>query len=130
MKVSLVPKGLKQIEEPTIKRVLSDMWEEINRVVNTNLTLGSPQAQASKQAGNIQGTWPGSLKNGYTIQTHATPNTEFIVTHNLGKIPTGYDVKSKDAAGIVYDSRRQSWTKTQMYLKCSVSSMNIVLFVH
>lgn len=130
MKISTVPKGLDQIEEGPIKKVFSHMWVELNRVINTGITLGSPQAQASKQGGNIQAVWPGQLKNGYTIQTPNAPDTEFTVTHNLGTIPIGYDVKSQDAAGIVYDSRRTSWTKTQMYLKCNVANMNIVLFVH
>lgn len=104
--------------------------KDLARSINGRIDFGSPQGQSKKVPGNIDGTWPGTLTGGYTITTPGVADTEFTVTHNLGRIPTGYEVKSKDKAAIVYDSRKNLWTTTQMFLKCNVATVQIVLFVH
>ena len=57
-----------------------------------------------------------------------TADTEFIVTHNLGAIPTHY-IANVDG-GFVYDSDIGNWTTTEMKLKCSASnaSLRLVIF--
>ena len=62
------------------------------------------------------------------ITTHATPNTEIAVTHTLDKIPTGYFVAGMDQAAIVYNGTT-AWTKTTIYVRCTVSSVNVKLIV-
>ncbi|CAB4164980.1 hypothetical protein UFOVP1537_41 [uncultured Caudovirales phage] len=64
-----------------------------------------------------------------TATAHATPNTEFSVTHNLQRIPTIYIVNI-DRSGIVYDSSRSTWTAQTIKLKCSVASavLHLVIF--
>jgi len=56
-------------------------------------------------------------------------NTEDTVAHTLGKIPTGFITARIDKAGIVYDGGT-TWTKTNIYLKCSAATAvtRIVLF--
>jgi hypothetical protein len=135
MIIPISPRTLRSVKDKTVQDALREINTEISRVVNGNLNFGSPEDQLLKNpptAGNMHGSWPGTLValGGYQIITPVTPNTEFTVNHNLGHIPIGYDVKGQDQAGIVYDSRRNLWTNTQMFLKCNVASMNIRLFVH
>lgn len=61
-----------------------------------------------------------------TVTTHATANTEFAVTHNLGKVPTRYVVVGQNAAGSVYDGTTEN-TKTTFYLKSNVSAKSFRL---
>jgi hypothetical protein len=97
------------------------------------LYIGDAQSQLKKLTGNVDGVFPNpnnALVGGYPITTPGVANTEFTITHNLGRIPAGYDVKAIDQAAIIYDSRRNAWTKTQMFLKANAASVNITLFVH
>lgn len=63
-----------------------------------------------------------------TIVTHATPGTEFSVSHGLGKVPLGYIVTGKEAAGIVYDGTTAN-TNTTLYLRSDVSSKTFKILV-
>lgn len=62
-----------------------------------------------------------------TYTSNATPDTEDSVPHDLRKVPVGYIVIGKDAAGDVYDS--SAHTSTDLKLKCSVASVTITLIV-
>lgn len=121
---------LNQIEDPKVRSALIAMHSHYIRAINGRLDFGSPQGQSKGITGNIDGTWPGTLAGGYMITTPGVANTEFIVTHNLGRIPVGYDIRSIDAAALVYDSNKNLWTKTTMRLKCNTATVHLVLFVH
>lgn len=129
MDIPLVPGEINLIEDPQTRTALLAMWTKLAHSVNGRLDFGSPQGQLKKLTGNIDGTWPGTLAAGYMVTTPGA-NVEFTVTHNLGRIPTGYDIRSIDAAAHVYDSRKSLWTTTQMFLKCDVATVHLVLFVH
>ena len=62
------------------------------------------------------------------IVTAGVANTEFTVTHNLGRVPINY-IWNVDQAVTVYDSRRNLWTAQVMYLKCSGASANLYIIV-
>lgn len=130
MDIPIVPEEIERIQDPVVKSSIVNLWNKLTRSINGRLDFGSPQGQSIKQTGNIDGTWPGTLAAGYTITTPGGANTEFTVTHNLGRVPTGYDVKSINAAAHIYDSRKNAWTTTQMFLKCDQASVSLVLFVH
>lgn len=130
MKVTHIPDELRLIPDNATKGAISSMWNKLIQVVNYKISYSDPQSQAKGITGNIDGVWPGTLAAGYTVTTPGSANTEFTVTHNLGRVPVGYDIKSKDRAGQIYDSRKASWTNTQMFLKADTASMSIVLFVH
>jgi hypothetical protein len=136
MDIPIIPRHLRifEGENPVkgsdLRKAITQIWSELARVVNGRIDFGSPQGQAIKATGNIDGVWPGTLVNGYMITTPGVANTEFTVTHNLGRVPVGYDVKSKDKAANIYDSRKTQWTATQMFLKADVATVQIVLFVH
>lgn len=55
-------------------------------------------------------------------------DTEFTVQHNMGKTPRQY-IYNIDSPGIVYDSRRSSWTTSEMFLKCSIANAQLTITV-
>lgn len=128
MKLPITTDDLNQIEDRSTRQSMMILRKDLARSLNGRIDFGSPQGQSKKVPGNIDGVWPGTLTAGYMITTPGA-NVEFTVTHNLGRIPVGYDVKSKDKAAHVYDSRKNLWTTTQMFLKCDVATVQIVLFV-
>jgi hypothetical protein len=58
-----------------------------------------------------------------TGTTPGTANTEFSISHQLGRIPVGFLVASVDQAAIIYKSTT-AWTSSHIYLKCNVASVN------
>lgn len=63
-----------------------------------------------------------------TASDSGTADTEFAVTHHLGRIPSGYIVTSIDKPGVVY-AGSTAWTATEIYLKCSEANASIQLQV-
>src|SRR5512138_1957313 len=63
-----------------------------------------------------------------TATSHITANTEFTVTHNLGRVPTGY-IWNVDQGQTVYSSSKNLWDDKTFRLKCTGSSVNLVLVV-
>lgn len=55
-------------------------------------------------------------------------DTEFVVTHKLGKVPTVF-MYNINKAGVVYESAKDTWTATQMTLKCSAANAETTLVV-
>lgn len=55
-------------------------------------------------------------------------DTDFVVDHNLGVIPTGY-IATLDVPGQVYGQDRILWTELGMTIRCSASNTYIVLVV-
>ena len=89
-------------------------FQQVGDVVN-DITFGNPSIP-----GNIDGIW-------ITATCPAAPNTDFTVTHGLGRIPAGYIVAKKDRAVDLYTGGT-AWTTSQMTLKASVGDAVVVLF--
>src|SRR5258708_24601490 len=66
-----------------------------------------------------------------TYTTNGTPNTEDTVAHSLGSIPVGYIIVSKSKAGDIYQQARTgtAWSTINIYLKCTVASVVVTLFL-
>lgn len=62
-----------------------------------------------------------------TYTTNGTPNTQDMVVHNLGSTPVGYLVVNKNKAGDIYTGATAD--SSNIYLKCSVASVTVVLFL-
>ncbi len=76
----------------------------------------------------LQGDWAGNLNGKYkSAVTPAVADTEFEVTHQLGRIPSYWLVVSKDKACDVY--RSKAFDATKCYFKCSVASANVTLLI-
>lgn len=63
-----------------------------------------------------------------SVSDTGTADTEFSVSHNLGRVPSGFVVTKTNKAGIVYDSGT-AWTATAIYLKCSAANTAVTLQV-
>jgi hypothetical protein len=100
--------------------VLAKWLERHGRVLDGNVSFGSTMTNKDQEQ-NIE-CWKASGT------TPATANTEFSVTHGLGRIPltlAGWDTNN---GGVIYRSTT-AWTKTAVFLKCTTASAayNIVL---
>ena len=62
------------------------------------------------------------------LTTPSGTDVEFTVAHNLGVIPAGY-IWTVDQGVVIYDSRRDQWTTSQMFLKCTGSIVKVRLIV-
>lgn len=63
-----------------------------------------------------------------TVADTGNANTEFSVTHHLGRSPNGYIITKSDKACGVYDSGT-TWTTTTIYLKCDTANVALSLSV-
>lgn len=101
-------------------KVLDDLY----RATRGNLSFGTGPSNLinnNDKSQNIAGAWA-------SVTSPGTPNTEFAVTHNLGHVPTGFDVKRKSASCDIYDGTT-AWTDTQIFLKATVASVSLTLFI-
>jgi hypothetical protein len=99
--------------------------QDVAQTLNGGVEFGGPnQVSTDNPSGsiNISGSWVDTT-------TPGVANTEFTVTHNLGRIPVGILVVSVDKAAIIYASRRADWTKTQLFLKSDQATVALVGFV-
>jgi len=62
------------------------------------------------------------------IVTPGVADTEFTVEHRLGIVPTHY-IWNVDKGAVVYDSRRNQWTESQLFLKCSLATATVYLII-
>lgn len=117
----------KQVDIHTRKR-----FSDLETVVNSGIEFGQPagatpnapvsQAANPGSSGNIKGTW-------INVTTPATPNTDFVVTHNLGSVPVGTDVKQKDSPCDLYTGSVPA-TSSQITMKATAASAKLTLFIH
>jgi hypothetical protein len=63
-----------------------------------------------------------------TFTTSATPDAENTLVHKLDAIPVGYIIVKQNKAGSLYTGTT-SWTKSNLYLKCSVASVTYTVFL-
>ena len=110
----------KKVDIHEVKR-----WKDLENTLNYNMEFGSPADATTGNPGsqgNIKGKW-------VTVTTPSTPNTDFVVTHNLGSVPAGIDLKQKSAACDVYNGS-QPHTTTTATLRATTANTVLTLFVH
>jgi hypothetical protein len=94
----------------------------IRRVI-MGISFGTGNSDLGK---NIQGWDSGN------IVTPATPNTAFSVPHNLGYVPTRFQVHYISEIANVGDGVSvggAAWSKTAISLACSVASATVRVFI-
>lgn len=98
-------------------RDIYDCLEDVHQITNGGVSYGDG---TNRQ--HINGNWA-------TVADTGLVDTEFVVNHNLGRIPVGFHIFAKDQAGDLYRSGT-AWTEKQIFLKCSVAHVtNILLFI-
>lgn len=90
--------------------------EKIVSVLNGQVGFGN-----GTDLDNLQGRW-------INVTSSGVADTDFTVTHNLGRIPVGFLLVAADKAAVVYRGT-VAWTSTQMTLKASQASTVLRLFV-
>ena len=77
-----------------------------------------------KDGENIAGRFIQYTSNG-------SADTEDTIVHDIGSIPVGYLVIWQDKAGSFYQGpiTGTDWTKNNIYLKCSATSVTALLFI-
>ena len=114
-----VPKD-ENYSKPTGLRAWSIMirklYEQLSRVINGLISFGNGVTRD-----NIDGEWA-------SVTTPATPDTDFTVAHNMLRIPVGFILMNQTKAGVLYQGS-VAWTTTDITLKCSVASDDIVIFI-
>lgn len=98
-----------------VKRILQNHGRVLRKISFGDAT----QAQTEEQ--NIDGAW-------ITGTSNAVANTEKAFTHQLGRVPIGFQVFHKDKAGDFYIGVT-AWTSDTVYLKCSVASVTFKIML-
>ena len=96
---------------------LSTHLSTLQAIVNGRLSLGDLELGS----GNIDG-------RPATVADTGSADTEFTVTHSLGRIPIFY-LWNISKSGYVYDSQRNLWTTSTLRLKCNAANAALTLFV-
>lgn len=116
-----VPVQLKDPPRPTEKwwMSLQQIYQLVAKALNGNIEFGNLQSGPV----NINGVWA-------PVMTPVGVNTDFIVTHNLGRTAFSYLVASKNAACDVYTSPTVNGSpNTQIILRATGSSTTLILFL-
>lgn len=96
--------------------MMKRIYELIARVVNGNISFGD-------------GTTPDNINGVFAnVTAPAAPNTDFTITHNLGRVPVGYWIIQKDRACDVYTGTVAA-TTTNLTLKATVASAVLRIFI-
>ena len=90
---------------------------KIYKVLRGNVSFGDGTNNDNVDCQWVKGTTPGAA------------NTEFNLTHKLGRIPVGFHITTKNGACDVYQSTT-AWTNTKIYLKANGTTINITLLVY
>lgn len=102
-------------QKDKFQMMLSKLWRFLASIINQGITFGD-----GTSLDNINGFWT-------NLTTPATPNTDFVVTHNLGRVPAGVIVALKGAAVDIYNGSVVA-SKTTITLRATVST-TVRLFV-
>lgn len=101
---------------PSLKRVLQTSWQQATGVVNGNLSFGD-----GVDSDNINGKWVNFI-------TPTTPDTDFFIIHNLGRLPVGYQIHMKSVAADLYNGSQPA-TDTRICLRSNIGNVEMRVFI-
>lgn len=110
------------VVEPTKKslqnfvQMIKTIYQNYSQAFNGQIGFGD-----GTNLDNINGSW-------INVTAPVAPNTDFTVTHNLGRVPSGYWIMEKDRACDVYTGSVAP-TSTQLTLRATVASAVLRLFI-
>lgn len=93
--------------------------ENHTRILSGNISFGVDNLDQSK---NVLGF------HAIGIVTPVAPNTDFAVPYVLPFLPTRYWIVSISANANIYTGVTP-WTSTEIFLRCSVASVTLSLFI-
>ena len=104
-----------------VPRNIARWSERLARVLNGNVSFGSTMSNKDGDTNisnwKAQGTTPG------------TANTDFTITHSLGRVPITIVGQDTNNGGLIYRSPATPWTKTHATFRCTTASAgyNLIL---
>lgn len=110
------------VVEPTKKslesfvQMIKNVYQNFTQAFNGQIGFGD-----GTNLDNINGSW-------INVVAPGAPNTDFTVSHNLQRIPSGYWIMAKDRACDVYTGSVAA-TSTQITLRATVASAVLRLFI-
>jgi hypothetical protein len=88
--------------------------ERLAKVLNGNVNYGSTMsnkdADMNMNCAKFTGTSPGAA------------NTDFTLTHSLGRIPITINAQDTTNGGLIYRSPVTAWTKKTVTFRCTTAS--------
>jgi len=69
-----------------------------------------------------------NIAGAFQVVTSAGADEEFTVAHGLGATPIGFLVLRQDKGAVIFDSGT-TWDDTNLYLKSTIASTTVTLFV-
>jgi hypothetical protein len=112
--LDFVPTTEKQLVK--FGQMLQKSWRNLTTLINNKVGFGD-----GTNHDNIDGVWA-------NVVAPVAPNTDFTITHNLGRVPVGYWVMQKDRAVDVYTGSVAA-TSSQITLRATVASAVLRLFI-
>lgn len=98
---------------------LQKIYQQTAKAINGNVEFGNPTSGPA----NIRGVWVAAT-------TPAGANTDFTITHNLGRPAVGYILMTSDAACDIYTSPTANPNpNTQLILRDTGGTAHITIFV-
>lgn len=105
---------------------LQDVHDRIHTILNGNVSLGS----ISQNDPTLTES-PGNLDNKHVVvNVTIAANTEFTVTHNLNRVPTGFIIVRTTMSGLSLIDSGTIWTPTQIFLKSNLANPFAILQVY
>lgn len=98
-----------------VQDLLNVLQQAVDRV-NGKLTEGS--GDNGTPCGNMEGSW-------WYNTTPSTPDTDFTIIHNLGRLPKSFEIRWANIAAIIYQSPAVGPTSTAVTLRCTVASATL-----
>lgn len=98
---------------------LQRIFQLVTKAINGNIEFGNPTAGPV----NINGVFANPT-------TPGAPNTDFTVTHNLGRNIGGYLIIGKNAACDIYTSPTANPNPTTQFIfRATVGTVNVFMFI-
>lgn len=74
---------------------------------------------------------PGNVGNTHVLlNVTVAANTQFTVTHNLNRVPTGFHVVRTGMSGLSLVDSGTTWTNTQIFLKSNQANPVAILQIY
>ena len=119
--ISAVAIGLIEFVEPANNRYQSvdyNINDTMNDIMN-GIALGPNRN--NEKAGNLDAVC--------IEYTFAAAGTEYVIKHNLGRVPAVYILVDQTGHGVYYIQNKQNWTSGTIGLMCNTAGVTAKLII-
>lgn len=102
-----------------------EVLKDTYKALRGNISLGK---QGFNKQNITLGIVPDNIDCNYVTVTTPSPNTEFVLVHNLNRIPIGFIVIRVNEAADFWDSGTP-WTTTKIFLECNNNAAKATIMI-